>query len=310
MDKFLHQFKVIAESGSFSHASEMLHISQPALTQNIKKLESRYEISLFNRSHQGVSLTAYGQILYGHVRAMENIEKQANEKIEEFKNKKGRSLLIGTGHFFWELYLKDALRKYHSIAPKASLHIEFGNNLYLFDRTLSGHLDIIFGHEILGLSHNSDMVFMPLLESDRAWFVRSSHPLAGKKACYTDMDSFPLLEITGHDSRYKEYIKHVEENPIEQERLESDHRVIMSTNSITAGLEFLQTQDVILGFPIEYRSFMEQHDIVPLQLDTPPLKERIGAYYRNNGLNSSLEELIQILIPIVKPVFDTFRYQI
>lgn len=103
--------------------------------------------------------TSCGMILFDHVCAMVKIEKQAIDRIEEQKNQKEHSLLVGTGHVFWEICLKNALAEYRSAHPQGSIHVEFGNNLYLLDRTLSGHLDILFGHEILGLSHKSGMIF-------------------------------------------------------------------------------------------------------------------------------------------------------
>lgn len=109
------------------------------------------------------------------------------------------------------------------------------------------------------------------------------------------MSEYPLLEVTGHDSRYIEYIAHVNENPVEQQRRCYAHRVKISTNSITAGIEFLQTQDVILGFPLEYEHYLKRFGIVPLNLRSRPFVEKIGVYYRNVSLHPALMDLLALI---------------
>ena len=274
------------------HAAEVLHVSQPALTQNLKKLEDRYDVNLLKRSRQGVTLTSYGKILYDHVQSMANLHKQAIEKINELKHKKEHSLLLGTGHVFWELCLKQVLDDYQSMYPKASIHVEFGNNLALLDRTLSGFLELFFGHEVLGLSKQSELKFVPLFESERAWFVRESHPLAGGVVSEDQVHQFPALEITANDERYGNYIERLEENVIEKKRRDDQERRYISTNSMTAGIEVLRSKNVVLGFPLEYREYMKQFNIIPLQTDHPPYMERIGAYYHPVGISQSAEELL------------------
>lgn len=56
-------FVAVAKSGSISKAAEMLYVSQPAVSRNIKILEDRLECKLFNRTAKGVELTADAQKL-------------------------------------------------------------------------------------------------------------------------------------------------------------------------------------------------------------------------------------------------------
>ena len=61
--------------GSISKAANVLFISQPAITKSIKKLENELEITLFNRSPKGVSLTENGKIFYEFIKnGIKNIE--------------------------------------------------------------------------------------------------------------------------------------------------------------------------------------------------------------------------------------------
>lgn len=292
MDRQLVQFKSIVEIGSLNGASEALYVSQPTLTQNMKKLEERFGIKLFERTAKGIKPTPYGQVLYDHVRAMDKTYKQAIQQIEVLKHKKAFALQVGTGDVSWELCVKGALEKFQGAYPNASIHIEFGNNLYLYDRALAGHLDLFFGHEILGLDKKPGIEFMPMWDSGHGYFVRKNHPLVGREVDYEELDRYPWLEVSHHDSRYIEYIKSIEKNPLEQERRRHDVARV-STNSMAAGITFLKQQDLILPFPEEYASIFAEQDIVALDVIQEPIIERVGLYVADSEKQQIVDEFIR-----------------
>ena len=53
-------FYTVAKSGSLTKAAEELYISQPAVSQSIKQLENQLGVTLFNRTHRGMELSAQG----------------------------------------------------------------------------------------------------------------------------------------------------------------------------------------------------------------------------------------------------------
>ena len=57
-------FYVVALYNSFTKASEKLFISQPAVTQSIKKLEEQLDVQLFKRTSNGISLTKAGELVF------------------------------------------------------------------------------------------------------------------------------------------------------------------------------------------------------------------------------------------------------
>ncbi|HLR73896.1 MAG TPA: LysR family transcriptional regulator, partial [Virgibacillus sp.] len=66
MDFRLKLFTTVAEEESFSKAANKMHISQPAVSMQIKTLEEKYGVPLFERSHRAIKLTKAGEILYHH----------------------------------------------------------------------------------------------------------------------------------------------------------------------------------------------------------------------------------------------------
>ncbi len=64
----LRYFVAVAEEGSFSHAAEREHVSQPSLSQQIQKLEAELNQQLFDRLPRAVVLTEAGRSLLGYAR--------------------------------------------------------------------------------------------------------------------------------------------------------------------------------------------------------------------------------------------------
>lgn len=68
--RLLRYFAAVAEEGNITRAAERLFVSQPALTKQIRQLESRLGVPLFSRSRAGMALTPAGQALAGRVPAV------------------------------------------------------------------------------------------------------------------------------------------------------------------------------------------------------------------------------------------------
>jgi DNA-binding transcriptional LysR family regulator len=68
--RLLRYFAAVAEEGNLTRAAERLYVSQPALTKQIRQLESRLEVQLFTRSRAGMTLTEAGQALAAQVPAV------------------------------------------------------------------------------------------------------------------------------------------------------------------------------------------------------------------------------------------------
>ncbi len=68
----LHQLVTIDDSGTISKASEIVHISQPALTRSMQKLESEWDVTLFDRQKNKVTLNKTGELAVQYARRILN----------------------------------------------------------------------------------------------------------------------------------------------------------------------------------------------------------------------------------------------
>ena len=79
-------FLKVVETGSISKAANELFISQPALSQQLKKLEKEFNAKLFTRSNKGIELTKEGKIVYKYFTMFEECLDEMREEIEDAKN--------------------------------------------------------------------------------------------------------------------------------------------------------------------------------------------------------------------------------
>ena len=87
----LRAFHSVAVHGGFSKAADALSLTQPAISDQVNKLEENYDVLLFNRHKRQVKLTKFGEALLEFTRKMFEIEQQASDLLSE-----SRALRSGT----------------------------------------------------------------------------------------------------------------------------------------------------------------------------------------------------------------------
>lgn len=98
MDINLDLYKVfyhVVQTGSISKASQELFISQPAVSQSVRQLESKLGGQLFYRTPKGITLTPEGQVLYKYIEQGYNLIMLAETKFSETINLEAGVIRIG-----------------------------------------------------------------------------------------------------------------------------------------------------------------------------------------------------------------------
>lgn len=140
--KQLEYVITIAECGSFNKAAEELGISQPSLSQYIKKIEKQIGQQLFNRSGTNIRLTDAGEIYIENGKKILAIErKMENEFTDLASNKKG-TIIIGASPFRAASMLPKAAGKFKQLYPGIQLVIKEGTTEELINATFRGDFDI------------------------------------------------------------------------------------------------------------------------------------------------------------------------
>lgn len=87
MDQHLLVFLTVVEYGKFSHATEKLHMTQPAVSQYIPLLERSYGVKLLDRSNKYVRLNKAGEIVYYHAKEILGLYSKMQDLIDGLSNR-------------------------------------------------------------------------------------------------------------------------------------------------------------------------------------------------------------------------------
>ena len=116
----LEYYKVfyhVAQAGSLTAAAGELNISQPAVSQSVKQLETVLGVKLFTRAFKGVCLTAEGELLYGYVaKGYEQIQ-LGEQKLQQMMNLELGEIHIGASDMTLRFYLLPYLEQFHEKYP-------------------------------------------------------------------------------------------------------------------------------------------------------------------------------------------------
>lgn len=174
--RLLRSFLVVAQKGSITDAAETLHVSQPALTKSIQRLEDDLNVKLFDRIAVGVCLTKYGEILLQHVKIMENEYQHAVSSIEELRNGRGGVLRIGAGPVWLVSLLPPVIARFQAENPGIRVSLIGGVIDTLVPALISGELDLICVS--LDFPNRTEIEKNHLIDVRHVLIADPRHPLA------------------------------------------------------------------------------------------------------------------------------------
>lgn len=180
----LRIFTNVAKLGSITETANLLHISQPAVTAQVRKLEREIGVKLVTGKGRGIQLTSEGEFLYEQGLRLFHLEEQIDDKFKAFLEKKGK-VQIASNYIAMNYILPPIIAGYKQDNPDVDVYVSLGNVVSVERRLLNYESDIGFvvqsniGHEDLHFEKILDIPF---------WFVvHPSHPLANKEVTIFDL---------------------------------------------------------------------------------------------------------------------------
>lgn len=174
-------FLAVANSLSFARAAEQMNVSQPAITHQIKMLESELNVKLFRRSTRIVEITPEGQAFVTDAKSIVNIAEQAKLRFSNPEDRPIEVLSIGCSSYtqlelFTEV-LHDLLREHPNLHPQ--LHVVPHDQLFHLLENETAHvvLDIRAGGEA-----NSKLTFKEFRRSALVCVARTGSAIAGRES--------------------------------------------------------------------------------------------------------------------------------
>lgn len=183
-------FYVVAKHKHMTKASEELHISQPAISQSIKKLEEQLDGTLFLRSNKGMELTEEGKMFFEYVKGALELIDSAEKEFTSFKDLAKGEIKIGCSTTLTKLILLDAIKKFHKDYPKIDINITNDLTSNLINDLKLGKLDFVIFNESNIKETN---VNLKKIKELKQGFVYNPSIFSDDIENFKDLNKYPLI---------------------------------------------------------------------------------------------------------------------
>lgn len=186
-------FVAVAERGSFHAAAVELHLSQPALSRRIAKLETALGVSLVARTTRSVALTRVGRDFLSKARALLDGFDESLLGIAELAQKVRGEVTIACVPSAVRYFLPQVLLAYHASYPGIVLRVIDEGADAALDSVVSGEAD--FGINYVG-AQEPNLDFIPILKEPFVVACRIDHALAAKKkVTWAELEQYDYLTV-------------------------------------------------------------------------------------------------------------------
>jgi LysR family hydrogen peroxide-inducible transcriptional activator len=185
----------VAKDGTFSAAAKHLYISQPSLSQCIKKVETELGVRLFDRSQTPLALTTAGEIYVRQAKEILRIRQALVQEVADLSELRTGSLTIGSSRTRSACFLIDPLVAFHRQYPGIQLAIKEAPVRTLEEYAAAGTVDFALLYDS---SLRADFDSVELCRERTMLALPKSHPLARAYA-EDDVQGFPRISFAAMD---------------------------------------------------------------------------------------------------------------
>lgn len=179
MDFTIKVFLAVARMNSFTRAAESVNLSQPAVTHQIKNLESLLKARLFNRDQNRVELTNAGKIFLRYSEEINLLYQKAMGEIHEITNQVAGDIQLGAASLMGKYLLPRILGNFKKMYPNVNLSMLVGNSKEVLGFLEKGVIELAIVSEPIP---SRNFVAVPFYRDHLTTVVYPSHPWSKKKA--------------------------------------------------------------------------------------------------------------------------------
>lgn len=186
-------FYYVAINKNITRASKVLYISQPAITQSIKKLEEILNIQLIVRKKTGIQLTNKGEVLFNYIKnGMESFI-NGEERILELSSKEYGTIRIGASYSITKFFILPLIEKFHKKYPNIKIEITNSNTIDLIHYLKTNAIDIV----VLNLpeSNDNELEYVKKVQVQDCFVASSKYfsHLKNTELHLNELNKYPLI---------------------------------------------------------------------------------------------------------------------
>jgi DNA-binding transcriptional LysR family regulator len=216
-DHKLRVFCAVADTKSFSKASELIHLTQPAVSLQIQAMEELYETRLFDRSGNTINLTPAGEILYKRAKEILGLYAEAQKNISEITGAIKGSLSVGASMTIGNYLLPSIIAAFKKKVPQVNISLIINNTKVITDKLNAGEIDMAL---VEGDVSKQRFTVDILLSDELVVIVSPVHPWAERRNIPgMDLIKEPLILREEGSGTRQIILKHLEDHGIKRDHL-------------------------------------------------------------------------------------------
>ena len=282
--KDMRAFFSIVEEGNISHAAIRLGLAQPALSRQMKKLEEKLNVKLFERGSRRIRLTDAGRILYGRVENILGMVDGTVREITEIGTGSKGSIRIGTIPTSGALILPNLISEFHNVYPNVTFEIwEAGSSriLELLDNRLI---------EIAVTRTQVDNLAYEFLVLPNEPIVMVMNK---KNACGKKKDTVELSEMKDQEFILPMRWKNAFETNCR--KLNFEPKIICVTDSVIQDLLMVKNNLGVAMIPISSQKLLTDGDIIYKRLVKPDMTTHtVISWLKNQTLSNACKNFVDM----------------
>ena len=288
--RYLRYFVALAQELNFRRAAERLHVSAPALSVQIKKLEGILEVQLLERNTTKVRLTVAGETLLREARELlQRVEEIVNITREAAQGNRGR-LRIGMPGLFSYSFMPSVLKNFRQLYPKVDVSLmDLSVNAEQLDALESGQTHIGFFYSF-GPLHIKNTEQLLILDMPIRAVMSARHPLAARKeASLAELAEVPLLDIRQYEPETRHLVEVFRKQNLEPKSLEK-------ASSFNAAMMMMSSGDVV-GLLPEMLIMAQNPKLTlrPIKDHAPGLRLQMYAVWEKTDLSPQVRNFVTLL---------------
>jgi len=274
-------FKIVADEQNLTKASELLNISQPAVTKHIHNLEDELKIKLFNRTKYGMVLTVDGEKLYSQVKEAINILINAENNI-----KTTTAINLGIHTNMPKKLYRDIVTKLKQENSNLEINLEKAPTESMFAQLEKQELDAYFSKKQPVDIHSESIKFIKLGVFHDSFFVKANSMYLNENI-FSDRDnSIEIYTLRSISSTSRNLEKILKENNLKNVKIKN-----ATLNTI---IEELQNNDIIAYITEEYvQEELENGTLKKLNVEVEPQELDYGIYYNSNNKIKNIKKIFE-----------------
>lgn len=184
-------FRTVVDRGSFSRAAQDLGISQPAVSNQVRSLETRLGQKLLDRGGRGAVMTPAGEVVYAAAGRMLEMQDQLERDLSDARDAISGRLCVGSSTGPGELLLPRLCARFASLYPEVKVALEVHDTQAVCERVLEGQVELGF---VGAASPRRGLIFEPVITDELVLVTPPDHRLAARQTITTmELADLPMI---------------------------------------------------------------------------------------------------------------------